>query len=148
MERATWGGCGVKVQSRSRGIRVMLETANLYYGRKEGRQDRCRQRYVESGQTEWRRGSLEYPSLWWLLLLQWPNIWGCLFYFKRRERLDTCRPWVPMRQALWRLGKRAKRETYFWLALGAQDRLETRNLQGITDTGIQTNTGLLQSVHP
>ena len=48
-----------------------------------------------------------------------------------------------MRQELWRLGKRAERETYFWVALGAQDRLQTRNLQDITDTGIQTNTGLL-----
>ena len=137
MERSTWEGCGVKVQSTSRGIRVMMETS-IMAGRKTDRIDAGRDT-VESGQTEWRTGSLKYPSLWWLLLFQWPNIWGCLFYCKRRERLDTWRPWVPMRQALWRLGKRAKRETYFWVALGAQDRLETRNLQGITDTGIQTN---------
>ena len=39
-----------------------------------------------------------------------------------------------MRQELWRLGKRAERETCFWVALGAQDRLQARNLQGITDT--------------
>ena len=41
MERATWGW----VQCTSRGITVMSEAVNLYYGGKEDTQDGCRQRY-------------------------------------------------------------------------------------------------------
>lgn len=71
------------------------------------------------------------------VFLQWPGVWDCLSIIKRREiedlkildtnetgTLENSRETPP------------KKETDFWVALGAQVRLQTRNLQ-IARHGIQ-----------
>lgn len=109
----------------------------------EGRRDGCRQRY----NWKWAGGveNRKFKASISLMASIFSVTPGYLFIAKEERDWiseDSGHPWD---RHFGERKRKPRREVYFWGALGTQDRLEARNLQGTI--GIQANTGLLWSAH-